>query len=142
MTPTAASLKVVLVVDDDASVLHFLRKVIDPKAYEVHCFSDTEAALKIVLERSVDVLLVDKGLPGMNGFSFVEHARMKHPDVGVLLMTGLPERLPKGVQLDGYLAKPFKSPQEIATAVSGALAAKERRALQRQLGQAVAALRH
>ncbi len=141
MTPPAAR-KVVLVVDDDTSVLHFLRKVLDANAYEVHCYGDTDSALKAVLEQPVDVLLVDKGLPGMNGFSFVEHARMKHPDVGVLLMTGLPERLPKSVHLDGYLAKPFKSPQEVATAVSGALAAMERRALQRQLGQAVAALKH
>lgn len=131
-----------LVVDDDASVLHFLRKVIDPQRYEVHCVADAEAALQLVLTRPVDVLLVDKAMPGMNGFSLVEHTRMKHPDVGVLLMTGLPERLPRGVQLDGYLAKPFKSPDEVTAAVSGALAAKERRALQRQLGQTVAALKH
>jgi PAS domain S-box-containing protein len=102
----------VLVVEDDEAVRQLVVEVLRELGYEAFEAADGEAALAAVQSaRRLDLLITDVGLPGLNGRQLAEIARERHPDLGVLFMTGYtpqaadrPEFLGEGMEM---VAKPF-----------------------------------
>lgn len=142
--PTAA--KRILVVDDQPEVCVLVQKVLSRVGYEVLTAGDGEAALALIAEQPVDLIIVDKNLPRMHGGEVIIHARRKLPQVAIILITAFPEpfSLPPE-RLDGYLAKPFKNLKVIEEAVVQALesseAARRRFEIRDRLSQVVAELK-
>ena len=67
--------KRVLVLEDDLGLRTSLRLVLEDDGYDVAEAADAESALSIVDETSVDIMLVDLMLGGVDGFTFIRRAR-------------------------------------------------------------------
>jgi CheY-like chemotaxis protein len=80
--------KVVLVVDDDEDVLEITAEVLRTHGYHVVTAVHAQAGLRLLAEVSVDLLLTDVMMPGMNGFEFARLAREVQPEVRVICVTG------------------------------------------------------
>jgi len=79
-----------LVVDDEESISDLVRDVLEALGWKVTSARDGSEALRVVSERSFDVLLVDMKMPGMDGPAFYEALRQSHPDLArrVVFSTG------------------------------------------------------
>jgi two-component system, OmpR family, response regulator MprA len=107
-----------LVVDDDRSVRRMLERSLGAEGYEVTSAADGSAAL-IAVERSVpDLLILDVGMPGLDGFAVARRLRAKSLPVPILFLTArdaVSDRV-GGFDAGGddYLVKPFAMPELLA----------------------------
>jgi two-component system response regulator MprA len=108
----------VLLVDDDASIRRMLERTLVAEGYEVAAVADGGAALAAVERSMPDVLVVDVGMPGVDGLALTRRLRAKGLAVPILLLTArdaLEERV-AGLDAgaDDYVVKPFESEELIA----------------------------
>jgi len=104
----------ILVVDDEAIIRDLLERVLEELGYRVILAPDGERALKIFRSqaKTIDCVLLDMVLPGMDGAEVFGEMRELKPDVHVILCTGyalkgtVDEMLREGVA--GVLRKPFQ----------------------------------
>ena len=103
----------ILVVDDDASIRRMLERTLRADGYCVEAVADGGAALASI-ERSVpDLLILDVGLPGVNGVDVALRLRAKKLATPILMLTA---RDALGDRIDGldagaddYVVKPFET---------------------------------
>lgn len=76
-----------LIVDDEPEVLNSLRSLFR-RHYTVLMAERPDAALNLLKEKEVHVIISDQRMPGMNGTEFLTRVRDQHPDVIRLMMTG------------------------------------------------------
>lgn len=82
----------VLLIEDDPSVRMMVRELLNELQYEVHEAPNADAALPILTSnRTIDLMLSDVGLPGMNGRQLAEIARRHRPALPILFLTGYAE---------------------------------------------------
>ncbi len=111
----------VLVVDDEESIRHVLRAVLERKGCLVREAGSAEAALALLDEFEPAIALLDIVLPGMNGLKLAKEIRARHPDCEVVMMTSqssvetVVESIRQGAH--DYLAKPFESLDHICVVV-------------------------
>ena len=102
----------VLVVDDEADVIESLRLgfTLQWREIDVLGASTGEAALDVVEQEHPDVVLLDVGLPDIDGFEVLRQIRA-FSDVPVLMLTARDDAMDKvkGLELgaDDYVTKPF-----------------------------------
>lgn len=104
--------KVVLVVDDDASVLFASRRILARYGYTVLEAPGGEEALQVAREHAprIDVVLTDMRMPGMDGPTLAGRLAVLLPGVRIVYMSGYTDGLPEQeLKAPGraYLAKPF-----------------------------------
>jgi two-component system response regulator MprA len=114
----------VLVVDDDGSIRRMLERTLVAGGYAVNGAADGGAALAEV-ERSVpDLLVLDVGLPGLDGLAVCRRLRGKGLAVPILLLTARDAIADRVTGLDAgaddYLVKPF-APEELLARVRALL---------------------
>ncbi len=101
----------ILVVDDDEIVRATLSLALREVANRVLTCEDAEEAVGVLERSQVDLLCVDKNLPGMNGLQFIARARSLDAAVGILVITGYgtleSARASLDLGVDGYIEKPF-----------------------------------
>ncbi len=102
-----------LVLEDEPSVRVFVIEVLRQRGFEVIAAEDGPAALDIVESgRTLDLLVTDIGLPGLNGRQVAEAARDKRPALKILFMTGYAQTAAasEGFLLPGMglITKPFR----------------------------------
>lgn len=102
----------VLVVDDSASALALLERMLLNDGYQVAKAASGEEALACYDKEQPDLMLLDYHLPDITGEKVLERVRKKHPDAVVIIMTGDSNRaLPVRLMAQGaaaYFGKPFK----------------------------------
>jgi two-component system NtrC family sensor kinase len=114
----------ILIVDDETIVQSLVRDALEDEGYTVGCASGASEALTCIESKSIDLIVTDIRMPGMDGIELVKRARAVHPDVGVIFMTGYAnlnsakDAIKQGA-LD-YILKPFEL-DEIRRAVKGAV---------------------
>jgi len=102
---------VILLVDDDAHNLALLQRAFQGEPCELLLAPDGAAALELLQERDVDLVITDLEMPRVTGLELLEHIRRAGWDVDVMVITGHAS-LDHAVQcmrletLD-FLAKPF-----------------------------------
>lgn len=114
----------VLVVEDAEVVRMLTVEVLEELGYEALEAGDATQALALLEHESVDLLLTDVGLPGMNGQELATRACTLHPSLRVLFATGYAESIrpdPARAALQGVIAKPFGI-EELRGKVSALLA--------------------
>jgi len=78
----------VLLVDDDADVLHCLGRMLRNQPYQLYTAHSGEEALNMLKARSVDVIVVDERMPGMSGTDVLAWVARNYPDVVRMTLTG------------------------------------------------------
>ena len=101
----------IMVVEDDTTASRILELEIKAGGYKPHCFKNAEDALDYFKQHPVDLVLVDYGLPGMNGEEFYKKTLEINPVTPVIFMTAI-NSVKKAVQLMkmgaySYLTKPL-----------------------------------
>ena len=101
----------VLVVDDHALILEFVRAVLEGAGDAVRTAGDGAVALRLALEAQPAVILLDLRLPGMDGRQFLAaYRRQPGPHAPVVLMTAVGDMEPYAAEAGaaGHLRKPFR----------------------------------
>ncbi len=100
----------ILVVEDEQGMLATVRTVLIESGYEVLTATDGEDGLRLALQRPVDLVVLDIGLPGRDGIEVCRAIRQESP-VPILMLTGRSDEQDKVTGLesgaDDYLTKPF-----------------------------------
>jgi DNA-binding response OmpR family regulator len=103
--------KTILVVDDDALMRRSLAVSLGQTGYSVETVASGENAVQSVRRKSPDLVLLDVGLPGMDGMETLRELRRDDPHLAVILVTGRRRELDEIVGLemgaDDYITKPF-----------------------------------
>ena len=101
----------VLLVEDDLALVDALSRVLQARGFEVICCADGAEALTMARRRSLDVVLLDLSLPGMDGLDVLRQLRDDGSRLPVLIMTARAAVQDRVLGLDGgaddYLTKPF-----------------------------------
>jgi len=77
----------VLIVDDNPSLAAALDDILALKGFEIHVVPSGAAALQVLHDYPVDVLLTDIIMPEMDGVALYRHTRNTHPKLITILMT-------------------------------------------------------
>ncbi len=122
----------VLVVDDDRALRHAITSLLEGAGYLTDQASDGPEALNRLQHESVDLMLLDIGLPGMSGLDVLTRAREMPSPPRVVMMTAddTPEALLRSFrgQAHWFLRKPFP-PTRIVEVVNDVLRASAAAAL-------------
>ncbi|ULP38587.1 response regulator transcription factor [Mycolicibacterium rufum] len=107
-----------LIVEDDRALSSMLVGLFTDEGYEVEVAHDAQRGLHAALTRRYDAIVVDRGLPVMDGLDLVVALRSRGIVTGILMLTArgaLSDRvdgLDAGAQ--DYLVKPFEVPELLA----------------------------
>ena len=107
-----------LLIEDDAALRLTLARQLEADGYRVDQAKDGEEGLFLARESPVDMVIVDLGLPKLNGLTIVQRLRQEGNVVPVLILTARASWQDKVVGLeagaDDYLVKPFEYPELVA----------------------------
>jgi DNA-binding response OmpR family regulator len=107
----------VLLVEDDASIADPLARALKREGYEVDVYADGPSALEGA-DEGADLMVLDLGLPGMDGLEVCRQMRAMGSDVPVLVLTARADEVDTVVGLDAgaddYVTKPFRLAELLA----------------------------
>jgi len=105
-------MKKILLVEDETSVVDFIKKGLTEGNYEVSVAFDGNTAINMALESSFDLFILDIMLPDKNGLEVCKELRIRNIKSPVLFLSalGTSENIALGLNIgaDDYLIKPFK----------------------------------
>ena len=134
----------VLIVDDEENIREVLERGLSRAGYECITAAGTEQASTLLEEEEFDLVLLDITMPGRSGVEFLPEIISQHPDVAVVMLTGIVD-VSTGVRAmrDGaydYVNKPVALPDLIIraeNALSKRALMLENRSYQQKLEQMV-----
>ncbi len=101
----------VLVVEDEEDIAFPLVRTLEREGYDVHWVDNGQKALDELVARSAEVIILDLGLPDMDGLEVCRKARAAGFEGAIMIVTARAGELDRVVGLDygadDYLAKPF-----------------------------------
>jgi len=110
----------ILVAEDEKPLRSFVSIILTEAGFNVLEAGNGAEALKQFQQASdeIDLLVIDMGMPDMDGVTLAQQISSSHPDIPVLFMSGQPPELeqPFPAQKRGFLQKPF-SPALLLDAV-------------------------
>ena len=121
--PELGVMKTVLVVDDELKITRLVRDYLQQAGFGVLTAADGQAALSIARAEQPDLIVLDLGLPGIDGLD-VTRALRAASDVPIIMLTARADESDRivGLELgaDDYMVKPF-SPKELVARVRAVL---------------------
>jgi DNA-binding response OmpR family regulator len=124
----------ILLIDDDPDVHTLVKKILEPKSYDVICAYNGDEGLRKVVEERPDLIILDVIMPGKHGFEVCKELKSDEKyhffsNIPVLMLTVYPEDREKmhlsireGMMMEAedYLQKPV-DPQELVNRVEDLL---------------------
>ena len=112
-------MKTILVVDDEPKIVQLVRDYLERAGFTIYSAADGKTALVLARSQHPDLIVLDLGLPEMDGLDVTRQLR-KISNVPIIMLTARAEESDKlvGLELgaDDYLTKPF-SPKELVARV-------------------------
>src|SRR5712691_8898440 len=140
---TAQNAGHVLLVEDDHAIAGLVRSYLERYGYTVIWVSSGEDALVELPRHPIRIVVLDIGLPGMDGFDVCREVRARST-VPVIMLTARDEEADRivGFELgaDDYVPKPF-SPRELAARIKAILRRTEQRSTEEVLAVGAIVLR-
>ncbi|HEY8198547.1 MAG TPA: response regulator transcription factor [Candidatus Limnocylindrales bacterium] len=116
-------MKTILVVDDEPGIVTVVRDYLEHGGFSVVTASDGPGALRLAATQGPDLVVLDLGLPGLDGLDVIRELR-RTDAVPIIVLTARGDESDRivGLELgaDDYLAKPF-SPRELVARVRAVL---------------------
>jgi two-component system KDP operon response regulator KdpE len=110
MTADAGPLRV-LVVDDEPAIVRFLRAGLNSQGYVVSAAVDGRSALETILRGAVDVVVLDLGLPDLDGLEVIRRVRGTGSTMPIIVLSSRSDERGKveafDLGADDYVTKPF-----------------------------------
>jgi len=110
-------MKSVLIIDDEPPIRRLLRLTLEPAGYNVHEAESGQLGLQAAAAKRPDAIILDLGLPDMDGLTALKRLREWSP-TPVLVLTVLNQESNKVAALDAgaddYLTKPFGTAELLA----------------------------
>lgn len=110
----------IAIIEDDFNLREELALMCSDYSFRVHETNSGRGLDDILSTTRIDILLLDINLPGESGISICKRIREQLPNIGIVIMTALPE---KNLRIDGYesgadlyISKPLV-PQELINAI-------------------------
>lgn len=101
----------ILIIEDDERIAQNISKGLREKGFETSIAFDGKIGLKMALNGSYDLILLDLNLPQMNGYQVCAEVRKRNAQIPIIMLTALGETEDKidGFEqgADDYLVKPF-----------------------------------
>jgi diguanylate cyclase (GGDEF)-like protein len=88
---TEQAQRTVLIVDDEANVLSALRRLLRRDGYRIITAGSAREGLELLATHSVQVVLSDQRMPGMNGTEFLSRVKELHPQTIRIILSGYTE---------------------------------------------------
>jgi len=108
----------VLLAEDDSAIAEPLSRALEREGYSVEVEGDGMGVLERVRVGNVDLLVLDLGLPRMDGLEVCRRLRPDFPDLPVLMLTARTDEVDFVVGLDAgaddYVSKPFRLAELLA----------------------------
>jgi two-component system, OmpR family, alkaline phosphatase synthesis response regulator PhoP len=121
-------MKTILVVDDEPKIATLARDYLEHAGFAVLTADDGPSALTTIRQRRPDLVVLDLGLPGLDGLDVTREIR-RSSTIPIVMLTARDDELDKllGLELgaDDYLTKPF-SPRELVARVRAVLRRADR----------------
>lgn len=101
----------VLIVDDDPSICRILEKILQKEGYNIMIVNSGKQAIKIVERETVQLILLDIQMNGIDGMDTLQFIKSISPDTNIIMMTAHPtletaRRAMEHYAYD-YITKPF-----------------------------------
>jgi PAS domain S-box-containing protein len=123
MPPLFGDTAAALIVDDDAQLARVLARLLGKVGYECTLAANSAEARRCLSERRFALALIDVMMPGESGLELVEDMLAAHPDLAVVMVTGVDDPVLAELALEsgayGYVVKPF-SPSQVLITVENA----------------------
>ena len=120
-------MKKILVVDDEPKIIQLTQDYLENAGFSVMSAGDGDRALAVIHGEQPDLVILDLGLPGMDGLDVCRSIR-KTSNLPIIMLTARDEEADKlvGLELgaDDYITKPF-SPKELVARVRSVLRRSE-----------------
>ena len=121
-------MKTILVVDDEPKIATLARDYLEHAGFAVLTSGDGPSALATIRQRRPDLVVLDLGLPGLDGLDLTRELR-RDSTIPIVMLTARDDELDKllGLELgaDDYLTKPF-SPRELVARIKAVLRRTDR----------------
>lgn len=101
----------ILIIDDDNDILELLEYSLSSAGYEVIGFLNTKHVRQVLSEEKINLIIMDRSLPDIEGSLYIEMLRSKNIDIPVIFLSAkdslqdIKDGLNKGA--DDYITKPF-----------------------------------
>ena len=110
--------KHILLVEDDESILFGLQDILEGQGYQISTASNGIDGLKLATENSIDLLILDIMLPGMNGLEICKKVKKEKLMLPIIMLTAKSSEIDKISGLDygadDYITKPFSLSELLA----------------------------
>jgi CheY-like chemotaxis protein len=132
----------VLLVDDEASVLSSLRRLLRREPYELVTANSGEEAIRLLEETRIPVVMSDQRMPGMTGIELLGEVRSRWPDTMRVILSGysavqtIIEAINEGAVYK-FLSKPWND-EELKGNIRQALEQYDLKAENRRMGGQIA----
>jgi DNA-binding response OmpR family regulator len=101
----------ILVVEDEVGIVDFLERGLRSEGYGVRVATDGEEGARLALDPEVDLVVLDRMLPGIDGIEVLARVRQRRPALPVIMLTARGEIADRVDGLDrgatDYMIKPF-----------------------------------
>jgi two-component system response regulator QseB len=112
------AMKRILLIEDDAELAGLLDRVLTDEGYSVTRAGDGQTGLHLALTRSFEAMVVDRGLPAVEGLDLIARLRSRGVVTPILVLSALNSTEDRVDGLDAgaedYLAKPFELTELLA----------------------------
>lgn len=109
----------IAIVDDDQAIREALEDLVQSCGYRSVCFSSAEEFLAFDARETIDCMLVDVKMPGLNGLELQAALNSRPPKPPMIFMTSYRDERTRAAALDGgafaFLGKPVKFDQLISS---------------------------
>ncbi len=103
----------ILVVDDEPAIREVLEKILEKGGFNVATVNSAKLALNYLKSHRINLLISDIKMPEMSGLELLKIAKLRHPEVAVIIMTAYGDSYSVKDALllgaDEYITKPFKA---------------------------------
>jgi two-component system catabolic regulation response regulator CreB len=113
----------ILIIEDEPAIADNIRFALETEGFETCWQAIGMDAFTLLARRKIDLIVLDVGLPDINGFDLCKAIRREYP-VPIIFLTARADEIDRVVGLeigaDDYMVKPF-SPRELAARVKAVL---------------------
>jgi DNA-binding NtrC family response regulator len=92
----------ILCIDDNRNILEIHRALLENKGYRVVTALDGPTGIVLSREQSIDVVVLDFNMPGMNGNEVAQVLTQEQPTLPVVIWSGYPEAIPESLRWFAY----------------------------------------